>query len=92
MTCPPVGGEWPLVAGRSLEHAVEDVIEAVLAPEFILGSRASAGEEVVPGRDFAGMNEEWDRWFATNPPARQGARLPISPKGMRISIATIAVS
>src|SRR5262250_3299378 len=25
--------------------------------------------------DFAGMNEEWLRWFSTNPPARQGAKL-----------------
>jgi 2-iminobutanoate/2-iminopropanoate deaminase len=42
--------------------------------------------------DFAGMNEEWNRWFPTDPPARQGATLPISPKGMRISIAAIAAS
>ena len=26
--------------------------------------------------DFAGMNEEYLRWFPANPPARQGARLP----------------
>lgn len=42
--------------------------------------------------DFAGMNEEWGRWFTTDPPARQGAKLPIRPQGMRISIAVIAVA
>jgi len=42
--------------------------------------------------DFAGMNEEWGRWFTTDPPARQGAKLPIRPQGMRISIAVIAVN
>jgi len=40
--------------------------------------------------DFAGMNEEWIRWFPTNPPARQGAKLPVRIPGMRVSIAAIA--
>jgi len=40
--------------------------------------------------DFGGMNEEWGKWFPKDPPARQGAKLPISPKGMKISIALIA--
>jgi 2-iminobutanoate/2-iminopropanoate deaminase len=30
------------------------------------------------------------RWFPADPPARQGARLPIRPKGMKISIAVVA--
>jgi 2-iminobutanoate/2-iminopropanoate deaminase len=40
--------------------------------------------------DFLGMNEEWRNWFPVNPPARQGAKLPIRPKGMKVSIAAIA--
>jgi 2-iminobutanoate/2-iminopropanoate deaminase len=40
--------------------------------------------------DFAGMNEEWVKWFPMNPPARQGARLPVRIPGMRVSIAAIA--
>ena len=40
--------------------------------------------------DFAGMNEEWLRWFPSNPPARQGAKLPVRVPGLRISIAGIA--
>ena len=40
--------------------------------------------------DFAGMNEEWLRWFPVNPPARQGAKLPVRVPGLRISIAMIA--
>ena len=40
--------------------------------------------------DFAGMNEEWGKWFSNDPPARQGAKLPIHPKGMKISIALVA--
>ena len=40
--------------------------------------------------DFAGMNEEWIKWFPANPPARQGAKLPVRIPGLRVSIAAIA--
>ena len=40
--------------------------------------------------DFAGMNEEWLRWFPTHPPARQGAKLPVRVPGLKVSIAAIA--
>ena len=40
--------------------------------------------------DFAGMNEEWVRWFPTEAPARQGARHPLDVEGLRISIALVA--
>jgi len=40
--------------------------------------------------DFAGMNEEWLRWFPSNPPARQGAKLPVRVPGLKVSIAAVA--
>jgi 2-iminobutanoate/2-iminopropanoate deaminase len=40
--------------------------------------------------DFPGMNEEWLAWFPSNPPARQGAKLPARIPGLKISIAAIA--
>ena len=40
--------------------------------------------------DFAGMNEEWLKWFPANPPARQGAKLPVRIPGLKVSIAAIA--
>ncbi len=40
--------------------------------------------------DFAGMNEEWLKWFPSNPPARQGAKLPVRVPGLKVSIAVIA--
>ena len=55
-------------------------LEKVVSATFILGDES----------DFAGMNEEWIRWFPTDPPARQGAQLPIHSKGMKVSIAVIA--
>lgn len=40
--------------------------------------------------DFAGLNEEWVKWFPGDPPARHGAKLPVQLKGMKISVAAIA--
>jgi 2-iminobutanoate/2-iminopropanoate deaminase len=40
--------------------------------------------------DFPGMNEEWLKWFPSNPPARQGAKLPARIPGLKVSIAVIA--
>ena len=40
--------------------------------------------------DFAGMNEEWVRWFPSDPPARQGAKLPARIPGLRVSVAAVA--
>lgn len=51
---------------------------------------ASATVILVDEDDFAGMNEEWVKWFPNNPPARQAAKLPVRIPGMKISIAAIA--
>lgn len=40
--------------------------------------------------DFAGMNEEYLRWFPSDPPARQAAKLPARIPGFKVSIAAIA--
>ncbi len=40
--------------------------------------------------DFGGINEEWLRWFPVDPPARQGAKLPVRVPGLKVSIAVIA--
>ncbi|MEJ6003160.1 RidA family protein [Paucibacter soli] len=40
--------------------------------------------------DFAGMNEEYIKWFPSNPPARQAAKLPARIPGLKVSIAAIA--
>jgi 2-iminobutanoate/2-iminopropanoate deaminase len=40
--------------------------------------------------DWAGMNEEWLKWFPSDPPARQAAKLPARIPGLKVSIAAIA--
>jgi 2-iminobutanoate/2-iminopropanoate deaminase len=61
-------------------EAAGSCLAKVVSATFILAEEA----------DFAGMNEEWVKWFAVNAPARQGAKLPIRPKGMKVSVAVIA--
>ena len=66
-------------------------VEAILkAAGSSLDKAVSATFILADGDDYAGMNEEWGRWFPKDPPARQGAKLPIQPKGMKVSIALIA--
>ena len=40
--------------------------------------------------DFPGMNEEYIKWFPSDPPARHGAKLPARIPGLRVSIAAVA--
>jgi 2-iminobutanoate/2-iminopropanoate deaminase len=97
-----VSGQGPFdpatgdVVGETIEEQTRQCLRNV---EAILQAAGSTIDDVVQATfilldesDFAGMNEEWSRWFPTNPPAREGAKLPVSPKGMRISIAAIAVA
>lgn len=51
---------------------------------------ASATVVLAEEDDFPGMNEEWLKWFPTDPPARQGAKLPARIPGLKVSIAAIA--
>ena len=67
---------------EAILRAANSSLEQVVSATFILAEES----------DFAGMNEEWMKWFPTDPPARQGAKLPIRPKGMKISIAVVAES
>jgi 2-iminobutanoate/2-iminopropanoate deaminase len=65
---------------QAILTAAGSSLEKVVSATFILGDE----------RDFSGLNEEWVRWFPKDPPARQGAQLPIHSKGMKVSIAVIA--
>jgi len=87
----PVTGN---LVGETIQEQTRQCLKNVQA---ILEAAGSSMEKAVSATfilfeesDFAGMNEEWGKWFPKDPPARQGAKLPISPKGMKISIALIA--
>ena len=55
-------------------------MDKIVSVTFVLGDED----------DFAGMNEEYLKWFPVDPPARQGAKLPARVPGLKVSIAAIA--
>jgi 2-iminobutanoate/2-iminopropanoate deaminase len=66
-------------------------VQAILeAAGSSLAKAVSATFILAEDQDFAGFNEEWAKWFTADSPARQGAKLPVRPKNIRISIAMIA--
>ncbi len=87
----PVTGE---VVGKTIQQQTAQCLKNVQAILEAAGSSldkaVSATIILAEDKDFAGMNEEWGRWFPSNPPARQGARLPVRPKGIKLTIAMIA--
>lgn len=87
----PVTGK---IEGETIQEQTRQCLQNVSA---ILKAAGSSLDQVVSATviileesDFAGMNEEWVKWFPVNPPARQGAKLPVRVPGMKVSIAVIA--
>jgi 2-iminobutanoate/2-iminopropanoate deaminase len=87
----PVTGK---IVGDTIQEQTRQCLKNISA---ILEAAGSSLEKLVSATvilleetDFAGMNEEWMKWFPTNPPARQGARLPVRIPGLKVSIAAIA--
>ncbi len=83
------------IVGADIQEQTRQCLENISA---ILSAAGTSLDKVVSAtfilrdpEDFAGMNEEWHSWFPTNPPARQGAKLPVDVAGMRVSISVIAV-
>ena len=87
----PVTGD---VVGTTIQEqtaqSLRNVEAILIAAGSSLSKIVSATFILAEEADFAGFNEEWLKWFAVEPPARQGAKLPVRPKNIRISIAVIA--
>jgi len=82
------------IVGTTIQEQTAQCLKNIAA---ILRAASSSMEKVVSATvilrdesDFAGMNEEWLRWFPAEPPARQAAKLPVRVPGLRVSIAVIA--
>jgi len=90
----PVDPATGAIKGATIQEQTRQCLTNIQA---ILEEAGSALDKVVSVTvilaeedDFAGMNEEWLRWFPSNPPARQGAKLPARVPGLKVSIAAIA--
>ena len=82
------------LVGETIQEQTRQCLRNIQA---ILDAAGSSLDKIVSATviladedDFAGLNEEWLRWFPTNPPARQGAKLPVRIPGLKVSIAVIA--
>jgi 2-iminobutanoate/2-iminopropanoate deaminase len=83
-----------LFKGETIQEQTRQCLTNIQA---ILQAAGSSMDKIVSATivmadedEFAGMNEEWLRWFPVNPPARQGAKLPARIPGLKVSIAAIA--
>jgi 2-iminobutanoate/2-iminopropanoate deaminase len=87
----PVTGK---IVGDTIQEQTRQCLQNVSAILKAAGSSldkvVSATVIILEEADFAGMNEEWVKWFPVNPPARQGAKLPVRVPGLKVSIAVIA--
>ena len=97
-----VSGQGPLdpetgeVVGTTIQEQTAQCLRTVQA---ILEAAGSSLDRVVwalwslrDPEDFDGFNEEWARWFTTEPPARHGALMPLPERlaDLKISIGVIA--
>ena len=82
------------IKGTTIQEQTRQCLENIAAileeAGSSLGKLVSVTVILADEDDFAGMNEEWLQWFPSEPPARQGAKLPVRVPGLKISIAAIA--
>jgi len=92
----PHDPESGAVVGATIQEQCRQCLTNIAAILEAAGSSlanvVSATVILLDEADFAGMNEEWVKWFPVDPPARQGAKLPVRIPGMKISIAAIAAA
>lgn len=90
----PIDPSTGLIAGATVQEQTRQCLTNIAA---ILEEAGSSMDKIVSVTivladedDFAGMNEEYIKWFPIDPPARQGAKLPARIAGLKVSIAAIA--
>jgi 2-iminobutanoate/2-iminopropanoate deaminase len=83
-------GPYDPETGALVGATIQEQVRILAAAGSSLDRVASATVILREDDDFAGLNEEWLRWFPTDPPARQAARLPVKVEGLRVSIAVVA--
>jgi 2-iminobutanoate/2-iminopropanoate deaminase len=90
----PVDPGTGAIKGRTIQEQTHQCLTNISAILLAAGSSldnvVSATVILADEDDFAGMNDEWSRWFGSSPPARQAAKLPVKVPGLKISIACIA--
>ena len=81
---------WGETIQQQTEQALRNIAAILKAAGTSLDKAVSATVILADEDDFPGMNEEWVKWFPIDPPAWQGAKLPLRMPRLKISIAMIA--
>jgi 2-iminobutanoate/2-iminopropanoate deaminase len=78
------------LAGETIQAQVRQAMtncEAILAAgEASLADVLEVGVLLTDPADFDGLNEEYTRWFPSDPPTRYVAKLGAEPPGLLVSI------
>jgi reactive intermediate/imine deaminase len=78
------------MAGDTIQDQTRQALtncEAILrASGATLDDVVEVGILLTRPEDFAGLNEEWTRWFASDPPTRHVAKLGVDVPGLLVSI------
>jgi 2-iminobutanoate/2-iminopropanoate deaminase len=93
---PPRDAATGQIVGDTIQEQTRQCLRNI---EAILQAAGSSMAKIVnvtfvlaEDDDFSGMNEEYLRWFPSDPPARSGAKFPTRVPGQKISIAAIAAA
>lgn len=90
----PIDPDTGLIVEGSIRDQVAQCLRNISAILEAAGSSlqkaVSATLIVANEDDFPAASEEWTKWFPIDPPARQGAKLPVRIPGLRVTIAMIA--
>lgn len=91
-----VGGDP--TTGKLVGDTIQvQVRQALTNCEAVLAGAGATREDIIEvgilltrSEDFAGLNEEYGRWFPADPPARYVARLGVAVPGLLVSIRMMA--
>ena len=90
----PMDPETGAIKGTTIQEQTRQCLTNIAA---ILEEAGSSMDRIVgvtvvlaDEDDWAGMNQEYLKWFPADPPARQGAKMPVRIPGLKVSIAVIA--
>lgn len=90
----PHDPETGAIVGETVQQQTAQCLRNIAAILEAAGSSldkaVSATVIMAEDVDFAGLNEEWVKWFPKGLPARQGAKLPIKVPGLMLTVAMIA--
>lgn len=87
---PVTGAIVGTTAQEQTAQCLRNISAILKAAGTSLEKAVSATVILAEKAELADVNEEWVKWFPVDPPARQGARLPIRVPGLLVSIAMIA--